>query len=55
LIESGLSWLARGQLRHPRASLTLVGLLTLAALLLLPRFRIDPDVTSLFPRGEPAI
>ena len=55
MIEGVLRRLARAQEQRPRATIGLLLGLTASALLLLPRFRVETDVASLFPEGEPAV
>lgn len=41
--------------QRPRAVLLVLGLITALACSLLPRLRVDPDVTAFLPRGDPMV
>ena len=55
MIEGVLRRIARAQSRRPWGILVLLVGLTASALLLLPRFRVETDVASLFPAGDAAV
>ncbi len=55
MIERVLATWGAWQARRPRAAILALGVLTAGALAALPRFQIDPDVASLFPRGDETI
>lgn len=55
MIERALAASARWLLAHGRLTVTGLVLCTLLALLALRSFKIDPDVASLFPHGDPHI
>ncbi len=55
MIERALAAWAAWLVRAPRAAIAVLVLVTLGALAALPRFRIDANVASLFPRGDETI
>ena len=54
-MERLLLGLARATTRAPRRTLLLLALATLGAALLLPGFKINPDIASLLPADHPAV
>jgi len=54
-MERLLLGLARATTRAPRRTLILLALVTVGAALLLPGFKINPDIASLLPADHPAV